>query len=545
MTRNTQAQTKAFSSRKRPSLPSAAALALSAAVLALLSGCASQAPQAEAPPAPIAAAWPVAGAASANSGTSTSTSTSAGATANASAPSAALAWPEFVRDARLRELLSLSLANNRDLRVALLTVEQARATYRIQDAAQLPTLNASAGLNASRTPAQASSSGKEVLSRTYSVGLGLAAYELDFFGRVKSLTESALQSYLSTEAAQRSTQLSLVGDVITAWLTLAADQQQLALARQTLQSQQATYALTERRKALGAVSGLTLVQAQTTVEAARASVASYESQVERDRNALALLVGSAVPASLLPDMPSAASSLQRWCTGQCAPLSPTPLPQGERGFEGMSPSPLVGEGRGEGASPTTALVSVPAGLPSEVLQRRPDVLAAQALLQAAQADTRAARAALFPRISLTASAGTASRELGELFQGGAWSFAPSITLPILDGGAAQTTLRKAEITRDIRLASYDKAVQTAFREVADALSVRAWLAERLAAQQALVNAYQQSLTLADARFKAGADTYLNVLDAQRSLYSAQQNLISLQLTEQSNRVTLYKVLGGA
>jgi len=205
----------------------------------------------------------------------------------------------------------------------------------------------------------------------------------------------------------------------------------------------------------------------------------------------------------------------------------------------------VGEGRGEGASPTTALVSVPAGLPSEVLQRRPDVLAAQALLQAAQADTRAARAALFPRISLTASAGTASRELGELFQGGAWSFAPSITLPILDGGAAQTTLRKAEITRDIRLASYDKAVQTAFREVADALSVRAWLAERLAAQQALVNAYQQSLTLADARFKAGADTYLNVLDAQRSLYSAQQNLISLQLTEQSNRVTLYKVLGGA
>ena len=334
-------------------------------------------------------------------------------------------------------------------------------------------------------------------------GIGLAAYELDFFGRVSHLTESALQSYLSTEAAQRSTQLSLVGDVVTAWLTLAADQQQLALARDTLTSQQITYNLTERRKALGAVSGLALVQTQTTVETARGNVASYESQVQRDRNALALLVGQAVPDALLP------------------------------GSDAITP-----------ATAFTALVGVPEGVPSSVLQRRPDVLAAEAQLKAAQADMGAARAALFPRISLTASVGVASRSLDELFQGGAWNFAPTLVLPILDGGAAQTALRKAEITRDIRVASYDKAIQTAFREVADALAVRASLAERLSAQQALVGAYQQSLTLADARYKAGADTYLAVLDAQRSLYAAQQALIALQLTEQSNRVTLYKVLGG-
>lgn len=463
---------------------------LSVAVLALLGGCATPASdtprvQADAAAAVIPAAWPQPVAVAGNTA------------------SAAVDWSALVSDARLRDVVKLALANNRDLRVALLTVEQARATYRIQDAAQRPTLNLNAGQTATRTPAEASSSGKDTLTRTNSVGIGLAAYELDFFGRVSNLTESALQSYLGTEAAQRSTQLSLVGDVVTAWLTLAADQQQLALARDTLKSQQTTYALTEKRKALGAVSGLALVQTQTTVETARGNVASYESQVQRDRNALALLVGQAVPDALLP------------------------------GSDAITP-----------ATAFTALVGVPEGVPSTVLQRRPDVLAAEAQLKAAQADMGAARAALFPRISLTASAGTASRSLDELFQGGAWNFAPTLVLPILDGGAAQTALRKAEITRDIRVASYDKAIQTAFREVADALAVRASLAERLSAQQALVGAYQQSLTLADARYKAGADTYLAVLDAQRSLYAAQQALIALQLTEQSNRVMLYKVLGG-
>ncbi len=453
-----------------------------------LTGCVSLAPDYERPAAAIPDAWPQAAA-----------STPADA---ASAPSAHnLGWQDLVSSPRLREVIALALEHNRDLRVALLTMEQARAAYRIQDAPTVPTINGNAGMTATRTPAEASSAGVDVISRTYSVGLGVSAWELDVFGRVRSLSEAALQTFLNTEQAQRSTQLSLIADVATAWLTLAADQQLLALAQQTLQSQQTTYQLTQQRQALGAVSGLTLVQMQTSVESARLSVATAASQVQRDRHALALLTGRTVPDAWLP--------------------------------------------RPEDAEPAaTVLVSVPEGLPSSVLQRRPDVLAAERLLQAANANIGAARAARFPRISLTATAGTASRDLGDLFQGGAWSFVPSVSLPIFDGGASAAAVRQAEITRDLRLASYDKAVQTAFREVADALSVRASLAERLAAQQALVLANQRAYEMAQARFQAGADTYLAALDAQRSLFSAQQALITLRLTEQANRVTLYKVLGG-
>lgn len=453
-----------------------------------LTGCVSLAPDYERPAAAIPDAWPQAAA-----------STPADA---ASAPSAHnLGWRELVSSPRLREVIALALEHSRDLRVALLTMEQARAAYRIQDAPTVPTINGNAGMTATRTPAEASSAGVDVISRTYSVGLGVSAWELDVFGRVRSLSEAALQTFLNTEQAQRSTQLSLIADVATAWLTLAADQQLLALAQQTLQSQQTTYQLTQQRQALGAVSGLALVQIQTSVEAARLSVATAASQVQRDRHALELLTGRTLPDAWLP--------------------------------------------RPEDAEPAaTVLVSVPEGLPSSVLQRRPDVLAAERLLQAANANIGAARAARFPRISLTATAGTASRDLGDLFQGGAWSFVPSVSLPIFDGGASAAAVRQAEITRDLRLASYDKAVQTAFREVADALSVRASLAERLAAQQALVTANQRAYEMAQARFQAGADTYLAVLDAQRSLFSAQQALITLRLTEQANRVTLYKVLGG-
>lgn len=443
--------------------------ALAAGVLLLLAGCASAPPRAEPPALELPAArW------------------SHAAAVPAASAAALPAWRDLVRDARLREVIALALENNRDLRVALLGVEQARATYQVQDATRRPTLNATGSSSTSFTPAEASSSGRDTLNRSYSVGVGISAWELDLFGRVASLRDAALQSYLNTEAAQRATRLTLIGDVATAWLTLGADRRLLALARRTLASQQDTLRLTERRQALGAASGLTLEQTRTTVETARGQVAALESQVQRDRHALELLVGRAVPEALLP---------------------------------------------------TDALAST-------VLQRRPDVIAAEHLLQGSRADLEAARAARFPRISLTASAGTASRQLGDLFAGGAWSFVPSVSWPILDGGTIEAGVARAEATRDIRRATYDKTVQTAFREVADALSVRASLAERLDAQRALVQAWTRSLTLAEARFRAGADSWLTVLDAQRSLHAAQQALITLELTEQSNRITLYKVLGG-
>lgn len=458
--------------------------ALAAGVLLLLAGCASAPPRAEPPALELPAArW-------------------SHAAVPAASAAALPAWRDLVRDARLREVIALALENNRDLRVALLGVEQARATYQVQDATRRPTLQATGSSSASFTPAEASSSGRDTLNRSYSVGIGISAWELDLFGRVASLRDAALQSYLNTEAAQRATRLTLIGDVATAWLTLGADRRLLALARRTLASQQDTLRLTERRQALGAASGLTLEQTRTTVETARGQVAVLESQVQRDRHALELLVGRAVPEALLPTDADT------------------------------------------GTDEAAALVGLPDALASTVLQRRPDVIAAEHLLQGSRADLEAARAARFPRISLTASAGTASRQLGDLFAGGAWSFVPSVSWPILDSGTIEAGVARAEATRDIRRATYDKTVQTAFREVADALSVRASLAERLDAQRALVQAWTRSLTLAEARFRAGADSWLTVLDAQRSLHAAQQALITLELTEQSNRITLYKVLGG-
>lgn len=453
------------------------------AAATLLSACANLAPTHTTPAAAIPGAWP---------------ETTASLTA---APAATEGdWQALVSDPRLRDTITLALANNRDLRQAVLAIAQARATWRIQGAASWPTINTTATASSTHTPAQASSSGQAVTTRSDSLSVGLSSYEIDLFGRVQNLKDAALASYLQTEQAQRSTRLSLVAEVATAWLTLAADQGQLALARATLASQQDSLRMTQRRQALGADTALAVAQAQTLVQAARRDVAADEAQVTQDRNALDLLAGTAVPASLLPDA-------------------------------GAGPS-------------ATVLVGLPAELPSAVLQRRPDVRAAEHQLEAANADIGAARAALFPRIALTASAGTASRSLGELFQGGAWSFVPTISLPIFDGGASRAQVQVAEINRNIRMAAYDKTLQTAFREVADALAVRASLGERLAAQQALVAATERSSTLAQARFQAGADSYLAVLDAQRSLYAAQQSLIGLQLAEQANRVTLFKVLGG-
>ncbi len=443
----------------------------------LLGGCVNLAPDYQRPAAPVAAQWPGA--------------------APAGASQADVEWREFFVDARLRDTVARALANNRDLRVAALNVEYQRAQYRIQRAELFPAVSASA----EDTRQRALSDGTTAVSSQYSVGLGVSSYELDLFGRLRNLKDAALEDYLALEQTRRSTQISLVAEVASAWMTLAADQQLLKLARDTHASQQKTYELVQRSHGLGGESGLSLAQARSTVESARAEAASYASQVEQDRNALELLVGERLDASLLP---------------------------GDTGLD------------------AALLVTVPAGLPSSLLQRRPDVLAAEHTLKAANADIGAARAAFFPSVSLTASGGSASGELSGLFKSGsrAWSFAPSISLPIFDAGSNQAGLDAAKITRDIDVANYEKALQTAFSEVADALSVRSHINERLDAQRELTAATDKSYDLSLALYKQGSDSFLEVLDAQRSLYSAQQTLISLELAEQVNRVTLYKVLGG-
>jgi len=410
-------------------------------------------------------------------------------------------WQEFLQDARLRDLVALTLANNRDLRVATLNIERARAIYGISSAAALPRVAVNASEARTRTPGGLTASGNPSLGNTFRVELGFTAYELDLFGRVRNLSDSALETFFATEQTRRSAQISLVASVAQAWLQLATDQQRLALARNTLDSQLRSYDLIRQAHALGAQSGVALAQARTTVETARGQVAAYDSLVEQGRNALTLLAGTVPPPALLP-------------AGQVelAALLPTP----------------------------------PAGLPSSVLQQRPDVLAAEHALHAAHFDIGAARAAFYPRISLTATAGVASPSLSSLFEAGsrAFSFGPSLNLPIFDGGVNRNNLRAAEVQRDIQLAQYEKTLQVAFREVADALAERRTLAERLAAQSDLVAATTRSLDLAQALFKGGGGSYLEVLDAQRALYAAQQTLISLQATEQGNRITLYKVLGG-
>ena len=449
-------------------------------------GCGSLAPEYHRPDAPVALDWP--GGQQAPAG--------AGMTARD------IPWQRFFAEPRLHGLIELALRENRDLRVAVLNIERARALYQIQRAAQFPSVDVSALESAQRTPGSLSPSGQALTSHQYSLSVGISSYELDFFGRVQSLREQALQEFLGTVEARRAAQITLVAEVAADYLLLAADQERLKLAQDTLASQEASYRLTLRSYELGWASGLDRAQAQTSVDTARADVASFTSQVEQDLNLLTLVVG--------------------------APLSPDLLPQ--RGDTG----------------PLTEFADLPAGLPSEVLQERPDVLRAERTLQAAQANIGAARAAFFPRISLTASAGLASGDLDSLFKGASrtWSFLPSIDLPIFDAGSRRANLRGSEITRDIAVADYERAIQTAFREVADALAARRTLNEQLAARQSLVESTTLIQRLADALYRNGTSSYLEVLDAQRSLYSAQQSLIAVRLARLNNLVTVYKVLGG-
>jgi multidrug efflux system outer membrane protein len=454
-----------------------------ALAVTLSAGCASMAPTYERPAAPVASNW------------------AAQPLAAPSQPAADIAWRDFFSNPKLVKLIELALANNRDLRVATLNIERARAVYQIQDAARLPTVNANAGTTAQRVPLPLSTTGYSFVLHTASLGVGVTNYELDLFGRVRSLNDAALQQYLATEEARRSAQIGLIADLAGAWITLATDLERLQLAQRTLEAQSRSYGLTQRSHDLGIASLLDLRQAQVTLETARGDAARLTSQVALDRNAIALLAGTALPPELEPSVP------------------------------------LGGATRVKELAP---------GLPSEVLQRRPDILAAEHQLQAANANIGAARAAFYPRITLTGSTGAASASLGRLFSGDtyAWSFTPQISLPIFDGGANQANLQVAQTDRDLALARYEKSIQAAFREVADALASRATLQEQYAAQAALVDALADAQRLAQARFDRGVDSYLQVLDAQRSLYAAQQGLVSLRLARDANLVTLYKVLGG-
>jgi multidrug efflux system outer membrane protein len=425
--------------------------------------------------------------------TTTTPTTLPGTGQTADAAAADIGWRDFFTDPALEALIEQALANNRDLRVAVLNVERAQALYRVQRAERVPAVDA--------TGSMVRAGAEDRTTETFTAGIGVTGYELDLFGRVRNLSQSALQRYFAEEETRRSAQLSLIAEVANAYLTLAADQEQVRLARATLDTREKSDAITAKRHELGAVSGLDVSQSRTLVESSRAELARYTGRVAQDTNALRLLVG--------------------------APFDPALQP------EGLS-------------DPVTGLVAVPAGLPSAVLLRRPDVRAAEHELRAANANIGAARAAFFPSITLTGSAGYASDDLSNLFGSGTqvWSFVPKINVPIFEGGRLRADLQLARTDRDIALARYEGAIQVGFREVADALALTATLAEQQAALEALVDAARRGVELGEARFAAGRDSFLVRLETQRTLYVAEQALINTRLAEQSNRVALYKVLGG-
>ena len=415
-----------------------------------------------------------------------------GQTASATAAGPALAWDSFVADARLRELIGLALKNNRDLRVATLNIEQVRAQYQVRRADQVPTVNAA--VTGNRQPTASGG-----MSSVYTAGLAVASWELDFFGRVASLKDAALAQFLASEEAQRTAQTSLIASVASTWLSLQTDEALLALTQRTLTTREDSLRLTKLRFDNGVTSALDLRQAESLIAAARSALAQQQRARALDLNALTLLLGQEPPANLLP-----------------------------------------------GGTEMTTFAPVPEGLPSELLTRRADIRQAEQTLVAANASIGAARAAFFPRISLTTSVGTVSSELSGLFKDGSWGFslAPQALLPIFDLGRNQANLDSARAARDIAIAQYEKAIQVAFREVADALAGRATLGDQLAAQQQQARAEAERFRLAELRYRNGVASYLDVLDAQRSLFATQQTLAQSRLAQQQNQVALYKALGG-
>ena len=455
---------------------------LSLAVASILLGGCSLIPDYQRPASPVDSLWP----------------SEAGGAQTATA-AADLDWRAFFKDPALQSLIDTALANNRDLRVAALNVQAYAAQRQIQRSALFPSVTADGGATRQRLPGSLSSSGDPSISSQYSATVG-ASWELDLFGRLRSLDEQALQQYFATEEARRATQIALVASVANAWLTLQADQELLQLTQDTLKTYQQSFALTQRSYDVGVADALALAQARSAVESAQVSLAQYSRQVAQDRNALVVLLGSGKAGG---------------------------LPAGQ---------PLDDD----------LLLEVPAGLPSDLLQRRPDLRQAERQLQAANANIGAARAAFFPSVSLTANAGSLSPDLAGLFDAGSgsWLFQPSISLPIFNAGKLRASLDYAELQKDIQVASYEKAIQTAFQEVADGLAARATYQQQLDAQRALVKTNEEYYRLAERRYRTGVDSYLTLLDAQRQLFSVRQQLIGDRLAQLTSEVELYKALGG-
>ena len=456
---------------------------LMAIVCGALSGC-TLAPNYERPAAPVSQQWPA-----------SPTPSPAGKAA------AELDWRDFFQDARLQATIALALDNNRDLRVATLNVARVQALYRVQRAALFPEIDASGTGTRSRTPADLSATGRTVTGSSYQVGLGASAYELDLFGRVQSLRDEQLEQYFATEEARRSAQISLVAQVANQYVVERANAERQEIAQGTLDSLEKSLALTERQFEAGVVSELDLRTVESQVQTARADLASYTQAHAQAINALVLLTGAPLPDNLPP-------------------------------AQALASHRLVDD--------------LPAGLPSELLTRRPDILEAEHQLKSANASIGAARAAFFPSIRLTVFGGTSSAELDGLFKqgSGAWSFSPQVTLPIFAGGRNRANLDAAKLEKQIEIAQYEKAIQTAFREVADELVAQPSIRVQVAAQTARVAAEQRRYALATERYQQGVDSYVVLLTAQRDLFSAQQLLIQAQQARLTSLINLYKALGG-
>ncbi|MFF7395496.1 efflux transporter outer membrane subunit [Achromobacter sp. NPDC008082] len=495
--------------RPYPAKTLSALRAAPAALCVLLAGCVSMAPPYTRPALPVPAAY----AESTASGAATQATQAAASQATPQAtPQAAsdpaphgnaaahIAWQTYFSDPVLHGLIDSALANNRDLRTALLRVEEARALYGIQRADQFPTIGVQADGTRSRVPGDLNLTGQPQISSQYQAGVGMATWELDFWGRVRSLKDAALQNYLASDAAARAATLSLITQVADSYLTLRELDERLALTRETIASRAESLRIFRRRFEVGAISKLDLTQVETLWQQARALGADLEQTRAAQAHALELLVG--------------------------APLHlPAHITQ---------------------LDDNAVMRELPAGLPSDLLVSRPDIVAAEHQLQAANANIGAARAAFLPSITLTGAFGTASAELDGLFSGGsrAWNFAPSISLPIFDAGRRQSTLDLTEVRRDQAIATYEKSIQSAFRDVSDALTARHWLAEQVEVLRATVAAQSERARLAQLRYEHGASPYLEVLDAQRDLLAAQQTLVQRRRALLSSRVGLYAALGG-
>ena len=405
-------------------------------------------------------------------------------------------WQNFYSDERLKGLIALGLENNKDFESARLAIEKARAQYQITDLNDLPAINGNGGYTR-----QAQNRTDKNPNSSYNVNLGLANYELDFWGKIASLKDQALQNFLATTAAKDSTQISLISNIAQSYANLSYSLAQLKLAEATVESREKSLFIADKRFEAGIDPKLPSLQASASLENAKLAVLRAQSSILKSRNALQFLVGGPIPTNLIP-------------------------------------TPAV--------SNITSQQIFSAGLPSELLRYRPDVLQAEYNLKAAGANIEVARASYFPSISLASSIGVSSGSLDDLFKSGAvgWSFGPSISVPIFDAGRLDANYDVAKIEREQTLAGYEKSIQTAFREVSDVLATRATLGEQLEAQYRLQDNFEQTFQIADARFKAGIANYLDVLDAQRSLFSTQQGILDLELQKIVSQVELYQVLGG-